>query len=285
LHDLHFGTDHVEYQYLKIERTNEGKVMEIILNRPQKLNMVDHIFFKELDRALHEIEQDESVRVAIIWAEGNTFSAGLDLKAASATLAGSANEVSKASHSKRFYRNVTEWQNVITHIEKCNKPIVAAINGVCLGAGVDLVSACDIRLVSKDASFSIKETQIAIVADLGTLQRIQKTTSKGFAREMAFTGDSVSAQRAFHFGFVNEVFETKDDLLKGARKMAENIAKNSPLAVQGTKIALNYAEQHTTQDALDQVTLWNTSFLHSDDLVEAITSFVQKRKPNFNDTL
>jgi len=123
-----------------------------------------------------------------------------------------------------------------------------------------------------------------MVADLGTLQRITKLTSKGFAREMAFTGETINAQRALKFGFVNESYSTKDEMLKAARDIAQKIAMNSPLAVQATKVVLNYADEHTEQDSLNQVALWNAAFLRSNDLMEAITSFLQKRKPTFSNS-
>jgi len=148
-----------------------------------------------------------------------------------------------------------------------------------------LITACDIRLCTKEAQFSIKETKIAIVADLGTLQRVSKVTSKGFAREIAFSGENFSAERALRFGFVNEVYETKEDLLKGARKLASDISANSPLVVQGTKFTLNYADEHNTKDSLLQIALWNSAFLKSEDLTEAFVSFMEKKKPTFKSKL
>jgi len=138
---------------------------------------------------------------------------------------------------------------------------------------------------TKDATFSIKETQIAIVADIGTLQRISKLTSRGFAREVAFTGEPFSADRALAFGFVNKVSPTKEEMLKDARLLAEKIAANSLLVVQGVKVALNYADEHSTEDSLNQIALWNSAFLMSDDLTEAVTSFLMKKKPVFKSKL
>ena len=154
--------------------------------------------------------------------------------------------------------------------------------GHCIGGGVDLTTACDIRLCTKDATFAIHETKIAIVADVGTLQRITGIVGKGMAREMAYTGKRLTADRALRCGFVNEVYEDKEQLLEGAREMAAEIAANSPLAVQGTKAVLQYSEEHTTQEGLEYVAQWNTSFLQSEDLKEAINAFMEKRKPEFH---
>ena len=147
--------------------------------------------------------------------------------------------------------------------------------------GVDLVTACDIRLCTADASFSIYETRIAIVADVGTLQRITPIVGKGMAREMAFTGRFIDANRAQRCGLVNDVFTDKNALLAGARALAEEIAQNSPLAVQGTKSVLNYSDEHSTEEGLEYVAQWNSSFFQSNDIVEALNAFAEKRPADF----
>jgi enoyl-CoA hydratase/carnithine racemase len=163
--------------------------------------------------------------------------------------------------------------------------VISAIHGVCIGGGVDLVTACDIRLCTKDTKFSVRETKIAIVADLGTLQRITRICGRGFTREIALTGDDIEASRAYHFGLVNQVYENQEDLMIGARKMANNISSNSPLVVQGTKHILEYSEDHTVEEGTKYTALWNSAFLKSDDLKEAIMSFMSKKKPVFKNRL
>lgn len=156
-----------------------------------------------------------------------------------------------------------------------------AVHGKCIGGGVDLMTAADIRLASKDATFTIAETKLAIVADLGTLQRLTRIVGRGHARELAFTASYISAERAAAINLVNHVYEDKEKLLVAARKMANEIADHSPLVVQGTKKMLAYSEDHTEAESLDHVALWNTSFLKSADLTEAVKAFLERRKPVF----
>jgi len=275
----------MSYARLRVEKSPNG-IAEVVLNRPNKLNIMDFQFFEEVGKAFNELDSDSNVKVIILWAEGKIFTAGLDLKSAIADITSAQKDSdSTAVKSTVFFKRVTELQKSFLAINKCKKPVIAAIHSTCIGGGVDLICWCDIRLASQDANFSIKETQIAIVADLGTLQRIGKLTSKGFAREMAFTGEAVSAERALKFGFINEIYANKDELLKGARAMATKIADNSPLVVQGTKISLEYADEHSTLDGLNQIALWNTSFLMSEDLTEAVASFIEKRKAIFRNKL
>eukprot|EP01116_Phalansterium_solitarium_P013773 TRINITY_DN31187_c0_g1_i1.p2 TRINITY_DN31187_c0_g1~~TRINITY_DN31187_c0_g1_i1.p2 ORF type:complete len:307 (+),score=98.82 TRINITY_DN31187_c0_g1_i1:99-923(+) len=271
-----------QFEYFRLDRN--GPVAEIVLNRPAKMNVLDNQFFDELGRAVDTVQADPEVRVALLWAEGKVFTAGLDLKSAGSVFVSSGDE-SHAVQSLKLYHHVKQWQGALSKLHTGAKPVIAAVHNLCIGGGVDLVSWCDIRLASADAAFSIKETQIGIVADLGTLQRIQRLTSYGFAREMAFTGLPVSAERCLRFGFLNEVYPNKEELLKGARSMAEAIAANSPLVVQGTKVQLNYALEHTTDDSLQAAALWNSAFLQSEDLAEAMASFFGKRKPIFRNKL
>ena len=181
----------------------------------------------------------------------------------------------------KLYRNIRRLQDCFSAIETCRKPVIAAIHGHCVGGGVDLTTACDIRVCTEDATFGIHETKIAIVADVGTLQRITALVGKGFAREMAYTGKRVTAERARQVGLVNDVYPDKESMLEAARAMAAEIAENSPLAVQGVKQVLRYSEEHTTDEGLEYVAQWNASRLHTKDLIEAMAAFTEKRKPQF----
>jgi len=225
---------------------------------------------------------DENVNAVLLWSEGKVFTAGLDLKSAmNGPLSSSTDGEDRARQNLKIWRTVKKWQKDFSQIQRCAKPVIAAIHSKCIGGGVDLACWCDIRVCTKDAEFSVKEIQLAMVADIGTLQRIGKLTSKGFAREMAFSGVPVSADRVLKHGFVNEVYSTKEDMLVAARELAQKIAANSPLALQGTKIALNYTDEHNEADSLNQVALWNSAFLQSDDLLESFASFMEKRKAIF----
>ncbi len=271
------------HQYIRVER--RGPIAEVVLNRPDKLNAMPFELFYEIRTAFEGIEADDSIRSVVVWAEGRIFTAGLDLAAAMGPFLGTAGgngaKASLAAKNLRLYRTIKELQDCFTAIERCRKPSIAAVHGKCIGGGVDLVTACDIRLCSADASFSIYETKIAIVADVGTLQRITPIVGKGMAREMAFTGGFIGADRALRCGLVNEVYADKDALLSGARALAKNIAANSPLAVQGTKSVLNYSDEHSTDEGLEYVAQWNSSFFQSNDIVEALNAFTEKRPADF----
>ncbi len=151
----------------------------------------------------------------------------------------------------------------------------------CIGGGMDLITACDMRLASADATFSVRETKIAIVADLGTLQRLPAIIPQGHVAELAFTGKDIAAERARQIGLVNDVYPDAEALLEAAHALAREIAANSPLAVQGAKAVLRAGEGRIIEEALDYVALWNASFLHSNDLTEAVTAFMEKRTPVF----
>jgi enoyl-CoA hydratase len=176
---------------------------------------------------------------------------------------------------------VTRLQASITSVADCPKPVIAAVHGACIGAGIDLITACDIRLASTDAVFSVRETKMAIVADVGTLQRLPRVIGAGHAAELIYTGKDVDAARAKEIGLVNDVLADHDAVVKAARALAAEIAANSPLAVQGSKAILRRGADLTVAQGLDLVALWNTAFIHSEDLREAMTAFFEKRPPTF----
>lgn len=270
------------YESIRVERN--GTVAEIVLDRPEALNAMRISFFYEIKRAFEELAADDDIRAIIVWAEGRLFTAGLDLnEAATGVLGtgGNGSASSQASTNLSAYRKIKDLQDCFTAIARCPKPVIAAVHGKCLGGGLDLITACDFRVCTADASFSIFETKIAIVADVGTLQRITAIVGKGMAREMAYTGAFVGADRALACGLVNSVYEDKETMLEGLRATAAAIAANSPLAVQGTKTVLNYSDEHTTAEGLEHVAQWNSSFLLSKDLEEAIKAFAEKRDPDF----
>jgi enoyl-CoA hydratase len=273
-----------EYTAIRVER--HGHVAEVVLARPEKLNAMSRAFFFEIERAFQELDSDRDVRAVVLWAEGKHFTAGLDLKEAMGGVLGGGGGNgggggSAATRNLTLYREIRRLQDCFTAIERCRKPVIAAVHSKCIGGGLDLITACDVRVCSADASFAIYETKIAIVADVGTLQRISAVAGKGMAREMAYTGKFIPAERALACGLVNTVYPDKDALLAGARELAEEIAANSPLAVQGSKVVLNYSDEHTVEEGLEYVAQWNSSFLMTNDLAEAMQAFIEKRRPDF----
>ena len=166
-------------------------------------------------------------------------------------------------------------------VERCRKPVIAAIGGLCIGGGVDLIAACDVRIASRDARFSVREVKVAMVADMGSLQRLPRIIGHGHTRELAFTGKDIDAERALRIGLVNDVYDDEPKLLEAARKLAREIADNPAVVVQGIKQVLAFGEGRSVADGERFVALWNAAFLASTDLVEAISAFAERRPPKF----
>jgi enoyl-CoA hydratase len=172
-------------------------------------------------------------------------------------------------------------QDALSSVADCRVPVIAAIHGACIGGGIDLITACDIRLAADDVRFSVRETRMAMVADLGTLQRIRDIVPAGHVAELVYTGKDIPAGRAAEIGLVNRVLDDREMLQDASREMAEQIASNSPLAVEGAKHVLRASRDQSVEEGLDYVALWNTAFLPSDDLSEAVHAFVEGRDPSF----
>ncbi len=276
---------------LSIER--QGPVATLWLDRPDARNAMGTAFFDGLPNAMAELSADRSVRVVVIAARGPHFSVGLDLKSMASLLTGGAQEpdggehdasapgASMAMRAASARQGILRMQASVSSVALCPKPVIAAIHGYCLGGGVDVATACDVRLASADAIFSVRETRMAIVADLGSLQRLPRIIGKGHTSELALSGRDISAARAKEIGLVNDVFGHADAVLEAARSLANDMAANSPVAVQGTKAVLAACEDRSVADGLDYVATWNAGFLQSDDLVEAMTAFLAKRPPEF----
>lgn len=266
-----------EYKSLRIEK-NKG-VAEVVLIGPGKGNAMGPDFWREMPILFAELDRDDETRAVVIRGEGDNFSYGLDLMAMTSEIGASGKNL--AAERTRLHDKVGEMQEACNRVADCRKPVIAAINGWCIGGGLDLISACDIRLASADARFSLREAKIAIVADLGSLQRLPAIIGQGHTRELAFTGKDINAARALQIGLVSDVYETPEGVLEAARQMAAEIAANPPLVVQGVKQVMNYCADKSVADGLRYVGVWNSAFMHSLDLVEAITAFRERRKPEF----
>jgi enoyl-CoA hydratase len=279
---------------LSIERTNA--VATVWLDRPEARNAMGEALWRDLPRAMEEVGQDADVRVVVVAAKGPHFSVGLDLKALGGILSGGGGvsggedgedrdggevKPSGAARARTARTDVLRLQAAITAVAECPKPVIAAVHGYCIGGGVDLIAACDIRLASADAIFSVREAKVAIVADLGSLQRLPSIIGAGHVAELAYTGKDITAQRAKEIGLVNDVAGDADGVLQMAHEMADEIAANSPLAVQGTKAVLAANEGRTVAQGLDYVATWNAGMLMSEDLTEAMTAFLERRTPKF----
>ena len=268
-----------EYKAIRLEKTDG--IAEVILTGPGKGNAMGPDFWREMPDLFARLDGDEAVRAIIVRGAGEQFSYGLDLAAMMGNLAQPVDGTNLAAERTAMLDMVLEMQQAFDRVEACRKPVIAAISGWCIGGGLDLIAACDVRLCSKEARFSLREVKVAIVADLGSLQRLPRIIGEGNTRELALTGKDIPATRALAMNLVNEVYETPEALLDAARRMAREIAANPPLVVQGIKRVMNYCADKSVKDGLEYVAVWNSAFLQSHDLGEAMAAFMERRPPRF----
>ncbi len=258
----------------KVEQADH--VAWLIMNRPAKRNAMGLAFFRSLREHMQRFDEDPEVRAVIIKGAGPSFTAGTDLAEAGALIGDGA-----ANAREQLRCKITALQADITSIEKCRKPVIAAIHGHCIGGGVDLIAACDIRLAAKGALFSIRETRLGIIADVGTLQRLPYIIGHGWFRELALTGRDFSAEEALQMGLVTRVCQDREALDATAQKLADQVAACPPLTVQGTKEVILYSRDNGISPGLAYVAQKNAAALPSEDLMEAVGALMEKRKPVF----
>lgn len=264
------------YQHLEV--TIDGAVATLWLNRPEKMNAVSEDMWEDIPEAVAELDADDRVRGVIVAGRGPAFTVGIDLE----LLAGLGHgDGSPAEQSRRIYDLVRRFQKTNNALADSPKPTIAAIHGYCLGEGISLATACDIRLATTDSLISIRETRMGLVADVGVLQRLPSIIGSGHAAEMALTGKDIGGNRAAAIGLVNRVYPDHDALMDGARELAGEIAAVSPLVVSGVKKVLAANRGRDLEQALDYVARWNSAQLLSNDLGEALTAFAEKRDPDF----
>lgn len=257
-------------------------VAHVKLSRPDSLNTLTPQFWREFARVVQEIDSDGSARVMVLSSSGKHFSAGMDLSVFQGNaLPGTGSAIER----EQLRRLVLALQDVFTRMERCRIPVIAAIQGGCIGGAFDMVTACDMRFATASAFFTIHEINLAMMADLGTLQRLPRLMPEGIVRELAYTGDRLSAERAKAFGLVNEVFETQELMLDHVTKLAQRIAKQSPLAITGTKEALNFARDHSVQEALSTVALWQSAMFDPAQVAEGGRAQATKSEAKFPDLL
>jgi enoyl-CoA hydratase len=258
-----------------------GQIAMVWLNRPEKKNAMGKAAWEELPLIFAELSTDRHVRAVILAGRGDAFSAGIDLQEMVPELPELQNRDQSGSTKWSLLPRIKMLQQAITSVERCRKPVIAAVHGFCLGAGLDLATACDIRIASKDALFCVKEAAVGFVADVGVLQRLPLIVGQGLARELAMTAKMIDASRACRIGLVNEVHESYEALLNAAHAMAQEIAENSPLAVEATKDVLNTALEPAIDSGLKYVASISANIIPSKDLFEALDAFREKRKPCF----
>ncbi len=265
---------------LTLER--QGAVAVLTLNRPGKANAMEEAMWHELRDAMRHADETGAIRAVVLRGAGKHFTAGIDL-AMLEGLAARLRDEDGARSREKLRRLILDLQETLTSIERCRKPVLAAVHGACYGGGIDLVTACDMRYCSADAKFSVKEIDVGMTADVGTLQRLPRLVGEGMARELAYTGRVVDGVEAQAIGLVNRCFATPEALFEGAMAVAGTIAAKSPLAIRGCKEMITYARDHSVADGLNYVATWNAAMLLSRDLQESAAAARENRPPVFGD--
>jgi enoyl-CoA hydratase len=270
---------------ITVERS--GHVATVWLDRPEKLNAMAPEFWTALPETMAKLGDDAEVRAIVIAARGKAFSVGIDLEAFGPALLGGTlggEGSSEASKRQALLAEIRKMQLTMTSVAACPHPVIAAVHGYCLGGGLDLATACDIRLAAVDAIFSVRETKLAMVADVGTLQRLPRIVNPGLVADWVYTGRDFTATEALGGGLVSRIYPSADEVQQAALDLATEIAANSPLAVRGSKAILGEADGKTIDEALQYAALWNAAFLESNDIREAIAAYLEKRPPEFTGT-
>ena len=256
----------------------EAGVAHVELARPDRLNAMDREMFEAIGDTFRSLGRDPAVRAILLSGQGRHFSAGLDLEYASKQFAPTP-DPGRAAEAK--LRHIEWLQDAFSAVEQSRPPVIAAVHGGCIGAGVDLVTACDLRIASSDAFFQVAEVDVAITADLGTLQRLGYLLPHGIVRELTYTGRRMGAEESAGYGLVNGLAVDRDAAIAAGLALGRSIAAKSPLAVAGAKRSLNYSRGRTVEEGLRDVGLWNAATLASADLTEAVKARLAKSEPKF----
>ncbi len=267
------------FEFFEIEV--DGNIAVVYLNKPEKRNAMDWSFWRDLPLVVDEINNNPEIRAFVFAARGKSFSTGLDVVNFTAMNEGFLQE-NLADDRKKFYDLISKMQSGINAVYNSNKPSIAVVHKHCIGGALDLISACDLRYCTEDASFSLREVKVAIVADMGSINRLPGIIGQGYTRELALTGKDIDAKTALRMNLVNEVFSDFEKCLNHAKEIAKDIATSSTLVVEGVKEVMRYSEGKPMEAGLNYVCVWNSSFLASKDFGIAIDSFKNKTKPIYN---
>ncbi|PLK42605.1 crotonase/enoyl-CoA hydratase family protein [Emticicia sp. TH156] len=265
-----------------IKLTIQNHIAHVVLNRPEKANALNQTAWDELKDTFENLDENPEVRVIVLeGGESKHFCAGIDL---SLLMTVAQTDITCEGRRREKVRtDVLRLQAPVNTIENCSKPVLAAVHGGCIGGGLDIICACDIRYCTEDAFFTIKEIDMGMVADLGTLQRLPKLIGEGRVREMAYTGRHVGGKEAEKIGIVNNTYNDKATMMEEVFKLAATISTRSPLSIRGTKHILLHTRDHTVADGLNYMATWNAAMLLSNDLQEAFMAKSQKRDASFED--
>ena len=264
----------------------ENHIAHIRMNRPEKRNSMIPLFWAELPELVREIETEHQARAIVISSTGPHFTSGMDVSAFGSSEAKASDSITEENarlKGLRFYDNVRYLQETFSCLERSRIPVLAAVQGGAIGAGVDLITACDMRYMTEDAFLTIFEINVGMTADVGTFPRITNLLPEGIVKELAYTGRRMSAEEAKARGIVNDIFPTQDSMLKSVMAIAQEIAKKAPLAIYGSKRIINYARDHSTEDTLDYVRIWNASMLQQDEIQESMRAAKEQRDGEYVD--
>lgn len=270
------ASDH-NYESLQVTAVQEH-VLHVEINRPEKRNAMNKAFWREMVECFNKIARDADCRAVVISGRGTMFSAGIDLTDLAPDLfQSSEKDVARNSWHLRYL--ISSYQETFNVIEKCPKPVIAAIHGGCIGAGVDLITACDIRYCAQNAYFQVKEVDMGLAADVGTLQRLPRVIgNQSLVNELAFTARKMLADEALSSGLVSRMFPDKEAMFDAALTLAAEISTKSPVAVQGTKVNLLYSRDHSVADSLNYMASWNMSMLQTQDIMQSFSSLMEKKE-------
>jgi enoyl-CoA hydratase len=265
------------------ELTIHDRVAHLVLNRPEKRNSMTPEFWTELPEAIRDIDDNSRARVIVISSTGPHFTSGIDIASLAQDLPSDPDVLrrQKISAGAKFYGEVKRMQETFTCLESCRLPVLVAVQGGCIGGGVDLITACDMRYATKDAFVTIFETNIAMTADVGTFPRISRLIPDGIARDLAYTGRRMPANEGKEVGLFNSVFDDQQEMLEFVMAKAKEIAGKAPLTIAGCKRMMNYARDHSTADTLDYIAIWNASNFQREEIAEAMAANAEKREPDF----
>ncbi|XP_048732727.1 delta(3,5)-Delta(2,4)-dienoyl-CoA isomerase, mitochondrial-like [Ostrea edulis] len=276
------STEEYKFDTLSVTRPREF-VVQVEINRPKKMNAMNQAFWRDCRECFQRLSTDQDCRVVVLSGSGKIFTAGLDLTDIG-DIASFTNPNMDVSRKAFLIRNkIKDLQESFTVIEKCSKPVISAVHSACIGGGVDMTSACDIRYCTSDAWFQIKEVDIGLAADLGTLQRFPKIVGNdSLVRELCYTARKFFSDEAKQIGFVSRVFPDKEAMMEGALETASVIATKSPVAVQASKHSLVFSRDHSVQEGLNHVGLWNQGMLQSEDVMKAAMAMMEKKQATFS---
>jgi enoyl-CoA hydratase len=268
-----------KFEFFEIEI--EKNIAIVYLNKPEKRNAMDWSFWRDLPLVVQEINENPEIRAFIFAARGKSFSTGLDVVNFTSMNEGFL-QANVADDRKKFYDLILKMQSGINAVYNSNKPSISVIHKHCIGGALDLISACDLRYCTEDASFSLREVKVAIVADMGSINRLPAIIGQGYTRELALTGKDIDSKTALRMNLVNEILPDFDAALNKAKEVAHDIANSSTLVVEGVKEVMRYSEGKPMEAGLNYVCVWNSSFLASKDFQVAINSFKTKTLPIYN---